>query len=91
MLLQLQPPHYLPVDKQGICTRVEQCQRSEVYGGVAHGYEALTIGTVDISSTTVAGQVSDDTGETGRTFVFVEIDMSTTSTTATIPMIIVSL
>ena len=39
----------------------------------------MTIGAVDNSSTTVAGQVSDDTDETGRTFVFVPIDLSATS------------
>jgi hypothetical protein len=48
----------------------------------------LTIGAVDISSSAVAGQVSDDTGETGRTFVFVQVDMSTTSPTSLVVVII---
>jgi hypothetical protein len=55
-MLLLQPLRYLPVDKRGISTSVKSI---EVYGGVAHGYLALMIGAVDISSTTVAGQVSD--------------------------------
>jgi hypothetical protein len=38
MLLLLQPLRYLSVDKRGISTRVKQCQRSEVCGGVAHRY-----------------------------------------------------
>ena len=49
-----------------------------------HGYEALTIGAVDISSSAVAGQVSDTTGKTGRTFVFVEVDLSTTIATSSL-------
>ena len=57
-----------------------QCQRSEVCGGVEHRHYALTICAVDISSTAVAGQVSCDTSETGRTFVFVPVDPFTTFT-----------
>ena len=38
----------------------------------------MAIGAVDISTTTVAGQVNYDTGETGRTFVFVPLDLPTT-------------
>jgi len=55
----------------------------------------LGIGAVDISSTTVAGQVSDTTGKTGRTFVFIPLDSTTTTTsvissiTITIPTVII--
>ena len=40
-----------------------------------------------VSTTAVAGQMSDDTGETGRTFVFFEMDMSTTPRTTTTSVI----
>ena len=39
---------------------------------------AWTLGIVDISSTAVAGQVSDDSGETGRTLIFKLRDLSRT-------------
>ena len=48
----------------------------------------MTIGAVDISSTTVAGQVNDTSGKTGRTFVFIPIDMSTTSVISIISIIL---
>jgi hypothetical protein len=88
MLLQLQPLRYFPVDKGGISTRVKQCQCSEVCGRVAHGYEALTIGAVDISSSAAAGQVSDATSETGRTCVSSEVDIATTLSTSVVLVII---
>ena len=55
---------------------------------VAHGYQALAIGIVDINTTAVAGQVGYDTGETRSTFVFVPVDLSTTSTTSLVVVII---
>ena len=48
----------------------------------------MAIGIVDISTTAVAGQVGDDTGETRCTFVFVPVDLSTTSTTSLVVVII---
>ncbi len=80
--MQLQPFRYLSVDKRGISTRVRLCQSSEVCGRVAHGYQVLTIDAIDISSTAVAAKVSDGTGEVGRTFVFVDLNLSKTPTVA---------
>jgi len=42
----------------------------------------LTIDAIDISSTAVAAKVSDGTGEVGRTFVFVDLNLSKTPTVA---------
>ena len=60
MLLLLQPLRYFPVDERGISTRVKQCQSSEVCGGIAHGHKTLKICAVNVSTPTVAGQMSDD-------------------------------
>ena len=48
----------------------------------------MAIGTVDISTATVVCQVDDDTGETSCTFVFVPVDLSTTSKTSLVVVII---
>ena len=48
----------------------------------------LTICAVNVSTTTVTCQMSDDTGKTGRIFVFIEMDLSTTSTTSSVVVII---
>jgi hypothetical protein len=57
------------MDKRCACTHVKKSERCEVSGGRARRHQALAIGTVTISPTTVAWQICDDIGATSPTFV----------------------